>query len=309
MSNFTNNNLIAVNPADVPAGSLSAKIGDVYFVAANAVPQGTGFYKCASVDTTNHTWTGYRAVLTNGVYIFEGTATTGLTYGVAYMPSVGGIYNDGATISVNKMFNGITENGLIFYASLDGSHPTEAGTGQTLHSTGTVTYSTIQGIPCGVFDGYSDLHENAFNQMLPIGYSDRTVSGWMYATSSGGWRWIVGYGTQGIHGHGDILGVTEDGYPVYAQHPDVIYSSSVINSWVHVCGVVQNNIRKLYVNGVLRGEEEMTQDTQDTYGVHIGSSCGSEFFSGYAAAIRIYNRALTSSEITALAGEFTPTVA
>lgn len=38
------------------------------------------FYKCASVDTSAKTWTGYKAVLTDGVYSFEETLTTGLSY-------------------------------------------------------------------------------------------------------------------------------------------------------------------------------------------------------------------------------------
>ena len=51
------------------------------------------FYKCASVDTMAKTWTGYKALLTGGVYSFEGPVTTGLTYGTAYTPSVGKIYS------------------------------------------------------------------------------------------------------------------------------------------------------------------------------------------------------------------------
>jgi hypothetical protein len=98
MTNFTNNNLIAVNPADVPVGSLSAKIGGLYFVAANAVSQGTDFYKCASVDTTNQTWTGYKASFQNGTYVFSTTVTSGLSYGAGYQPVVGTAYNADCTV-------------------------------------------------------------------------------------------------------------------------------------------------------------------------------------------------------------------
>lgn len=104
MSNYTQTNLVSVNPADVPAGSLAMKVGDLVFVNANAVSHETDFYKCASVDTTTNTWTGYKAVLTDGSYIFEVTATTGLTYGGAYTPTVGSIYDDGASIQVAKMY-------------------------------------------------------------------------------------------------------------------------------------------------------------------------------------------------------------
>ena len=62
---------------------------------------GCDYYKCASVDTVNKTWTGYKAVLTDGVYTFESTATTGLTYGAAYAPMVGIIYSTDCTVRCN----------------------------------------------------------------------------------------------------------------------------------------------------------------------------------------------------------------
>ena len=79
-----------------------------YFIPGASGGGGGGgtFYKCASVDTATLTWTGFKAVLTDGVYTFEETATAGLTYGVAYTPAVGSIYNSGATIRVAKLWDG-----------------------------------------------------------------------------------------------------------------------------------------------------------------------------------------------------------
>ncbi|MBR2372736.1 MAG: hypothetical protein IKA87_00735, partial [Lentisphaeria bacterium] len=56
------------------------------------------YYKCTSVDTVNKTWTGYKAVLTDGVYSFEESETTGLTYGAGYSPVVGSVYSDEALV-------------------------------------------------------------------------------------------------------------------------------------------------------------------------------------------------------------------
>jgi hypothetical protein len=104
MSNYTQANLVSVNPADVPAGSLAMKVGSLVFVNANAVSSVTDFYKCASVDTTNHTWTGYKAVLTDGSYIFEGTATSGLTYGGGFTPVVDKIFDAACLVVVEALF-------------------------------------------------------------------------------------------------------------------------------------------------------------------------------------------------------------
>lgn len=67
---------------------------------------GCDYYKCASVDTDNKTWTGYKAVLSDGVYSFEETATTGLTYGTAFIPKKGTVYNADATVIISGLYDG-----------------------------------------------------------------------------------------------------------------------------------------------------------------------------------------------------------
>lgn len=66
---------------------------------SGGTPGGGGnsvFYKCSSVDSA--TWSGYKAVLTDGVYSFEKTVTEGLSYGTAFTPEVGKVYNGDATV-------------------------------------------------------------------------------------------------------------------------------------------------------------------------------------------------------------------
>lgn len=62
------------------------------------------FYKCASIDVSAKTWTGYGAILTDGIYVFSETPTTGLTYGTFIVPVIDGIYNSDCTIAVSKMY-------------------------------------------------------------------------------------------------------------------------------------------------------------------------------------------------------------
>lgn len=50
------------------------------------------------VTLNEPTWDGYKAVLNDGVYSFEETLTTGLTYGNGFTPTVGTVYNQDATI-------------------------------------------------------------------------------------------------------------------------------------------------------------------------------------------------------------------
>ena len=66
----------------VPAYTRAIKIGNRVFPLAvySNTSGGTSFYRCASVDTSAKTWTGYKAVLADGVYSFEETVTEGLSY-------------------------------------------------------------------------------------------------------------------------------------------------------------------------------------------------------------------------------------
>lgn len=96
MSNYTKENLIAVPPTSVPVGTLAIKVGDVIFTPGNIkIGQSMEFYKCASVDTVNKTWTGYKAVLKNGFYTITDEQKT-LEYS-SFTPEVGKVYPEEMT--------------------------------------------------------------------------------------------------------------------------------------------------------------------------------------------------------------------
>ena len=71
---------------------------------AVAAPCSAEYYKCASVDTSAKTWSGYKAVQQeNGGYTFEETVTTGLAY-TSVTPVVGGIYSADALVKVEYLY-------------------------------------------------------------------------------------------------------------------------------------------------------------------------------------------------------------
>ena len=110
------------------------------------------YYKCASVDTSAKTWTGYRAVLNEGVYTFEDTVTSGLSY-TSVTPQTGKIYSQDASVGVNYLSGQAPTYGLKFYASLKNSFTPE--TGQEFHSSLCVNLDQVEfansgGIPGAV---------------------------------------------------------------------------------------------------------------------------------------------------------------
>ena len=96
--------LKTITPAisEIKTGTPGIKIGSAYIVGGiggNFIPAGPGtstpnYYKCASVDTTNQRWSGYKAILTDSGCTFEETLTTGLSYPSASIPEVGHVYTE-----------------------------------------------------------------------------------------------------------------------------------------------------------------------------------------------------------------------
>ena len=139
------------------------------------------YYRCASVDTSAKTWTGYRAVLNEGVYTFEDTVTTGLSY-TSVTPQVGSIYSADALVYVSSLYTGIPTDGLVFYAPLAEDTAT-AETGQTLNYTGNFQFNIVSGIPCAVFSGEEKIsvdNSNCFSGDFSISCWFRLTRGFQY---------------------------------------------------------------------------------------------------------------------------------
>lgn len=304
MSNFTNNNLIAVTPADVPVGSLSAKIGGLYFVAANAVSQATGFYKCASVDTISHTWTGYKYL--PDMKVFEQTVTNGLSY-TALPPAIGKTYTHDGTIEINQYI----QDGLVFYASLSAAM-NYAETGQPLGNlTNDITYQTHQGVPCAYFGDNPNNGIYCDNVTgFPSGTSARTVSLWVNpASASGNDGAVFSYG-EASPNRRFSLGITSSSVNVWGHSNSTTYSHTfTIGEWTHICVTYSSGAEQMFIDGVSIGSQ--THSGLDTYPLQamIGNDAN-ESNPPYAktyvylAGVRLYNRVLSQSEISMLADEF-----
>lgn len=76
------------------------------------------YYKCASVNTSEKTWSGYELVLQDGVYSVSDVETTGLTYS-GFTPSVNTMYNEDATFIISYLYSkSDTLEGCVFAANM-----------------------------------------------------------------------------------------------------------------------------------------------------------------------------------------------
>lgn len=310
MSNYTIDNLI---PTTTGSGRIPAiKIGGQVF-PMHVYGNSGYFYKCASVDTASQTWTGYRALLTNGVYSFMPTVTTGLTYSVV-TPAVGKVYADGALVEA-KLYEGIPINGMVVLIS--GESLLTAETGQTMTATqsGLDLYTDSSLGSCLNFFRPSQ-NEDGGRLDCATGISSADSS-WSFST------WIKrnsDYGPEGDwYNHGIIFGFSGNFYlsmsnsSVFLQGGSGNLSFSLTTTnWNHVSLTCSDNTYKLYVNGILSGT---------TTGYNAGFNKNTIFFGrhpevskayglrAYLKSIRLYDRDLTPADIVALANEFTPTQA
>lgn len=270
----------------------------VYRLRLNKSPYsyiGVMCFKLCNI-TTSDTWTGYKAVLTDGVYRFEEAVTEGLTYGTAYTPSKNSIYNMGATIKVDKLWDGavIPTDGLVFYAPLSSDTET-AETGQSLYKYGTPTYVTTAGVPCCMFGGNSYITSTT---NLNLNTSDFSFCAWVYVNVSGpgyaayssgecrlstvsGNIWEITIGTN------EIGRATASGAEPY--------------NWYHTAIIRKNNVASLFVNHQEVCSSTDLQDyTVNFNDVMLGAWNGNKYPGGLAD-VRIYNRALDPEEVALLA--------
>lgn len=266
------------------------------------------FYKCASVDAENKTWSGYELMLKDGVYVVSNTLTEGLNY-ARFAPKVGNSYTADALLMCN--IYGIPNDGLVFYASLNGETPDVAETGQAFTANKTITHTVVQGIPCMYVDDFTG-YFTATN--LPASNSSRTVSCWVKRNEQfqGSEATFFAYGkADSTYQSIDFCFV--DNYLGVDCYHGQLHDNTYIDQtkWHNVVFTYtkETNTVGLYVDGkrTYNSTWEKVPNTSVPSNVYIGVGASGDwpFGQGYLSACRIYDRVLSQEEITMLSQEFT----
>ena len=224
----------------------------------------------------------------------------------------------GLLVPVGESVAAPPESGLVFYAPLSEESST-AETGQALTKTGTVTYQTVEGLPCARFDTtYSYLSATVPNM---AGVLTGTISLWIYISGDAGgnastYPTFFTFGDKSKPYGGFILGTwaTREGEIKYETNSTGNEWPSASNPltkgrWINfVATITESGTLQSYVNGKEGGVGETGAITINEPSVYINYadlSCGVDGI--YIADVRIYNRILSASEIQSLALEHNPT--
>ena len=294
-------------------GGSQTILGDAALVASNIVygvsifgvsgtaqtgSGGVDFYKCASVTSGGSTWSGYKAVLSSGVYSFESSVTSGLTYSVI-QPQQDRIYSADALIEAASIYTGIPGD-YIVYHPLSGSVSTVNGCSCT-YSDVTFEQDSALGEIVAVFNGDGRLTISSVSAYTAVAFSIFQK----IEQSTGTNQQVVLREAFGI------LSTPSDA-GVFSYNGGLELAKQFNNAgWHHIYCDYENSVTRLFIDGILAATDtsysyqynqgfNRTSDLQ--MGVHLN---GSSFpLIGRLKAFRMYNRRLNDAEIAALAAEF-----
>ena len=156
------------------------------------------------------------------------------------------------------------------------------------------------------FDGVNDSVAVADAAALDL-TSGMTIEAWVYPTALSGWRTVVlKEATNGLayslYANGNTP-MRPAGYVNRGSGDVAVTGTSALplNTWSHLAVTYGGGNFRLYVNGTQVGALALTGNIRTTTGaLRIGgNSVWNEWFAGRLDEVRIYNRALTQSEIQA----------
>lgn len=159
------------------------------------------------------------------------------------------------------------------------------------------------------FDGSNDLINIPDANTLDL-TNGMTLEAWVRPSNLSGYKTII-CKDRGTSGFSYVLSANNSALLSSSQRPTVrIYNGSTrtvngtsklaTNTWTHVASTFDGSTLRLYINGVQVATLNTTASmTTSTNALRIGGSTvlGSEYFAGLIDEVRIYNRALSQSEI------------
>ena len=270
--------------------------------ASGAVCAGTNvvFTAVASnISTPTYQW------YANGTAISGATSSTysstSLTNGVQINVKVTEGYSEGAIVTNGLRFNLDAGNSASYAGS--GTRWTDlSGNGNhgTLSGATLPTHSPDNG-GSFVFNGSnSNVNLNKNASAIDIYDKSYTADAWVYPTDLGGDRGMFGdeqaASRQGLH-------LIFRGGSIHQGHfaSDANIGSVTTNSWWHIVFTFDKatGATKMYKNGVDQGNSGTIGSYIGTSNIHLGQGYGnSGYFQGKGAVYKMYDRVLSSAEVT-----------
>ncbi len=196
-------------------------------------------------------------------------------------------------------------DGLVAYYPFNDTASDDSGNGNDGTVYGVTSTADRDGDPDSAynFDGYSYL-EVPNSSSLQI-TNQISISAWINIGFLG-WAQHHVVDKRTDYGTGYGLNVDADNIQFIVGHDSINYSSPIqFNTWYHVVGTYNGQIARVYVNDEEVGAYDYVVDIPVSDApMYIGQKfMNNERFHGALDDVRIYNRALSETEIQALSNE------
>jgi hypothetical protein len=170
------------------------------------------------------------------------------------------------------------------------------------------------------FDGVDDYIDCGNNESLDI-TGAITMSAWIKTSDATSHQTLFGkgisFGSGGNKGYSLGIYNTKIYFDTYdsVQRSDLQSSNGTVkqDEWFFLTttwdGTTRTNGKKIYINGVLNREKTSTiSEITGTNLFNFSITKGSNFFNGFMSDVRIYNRALSETEIKTLYNSYNPNI-
>ncbi len=254
-----------------------------YGLAANALTnQITGFSATANTNVSNNVQLSGLTPNTQYFYQIEATNSHGTVSSSVETFTTNQVFVPG--IIVDYTFNNT-------YNNIDGNTPFQS-------NAGTSFTTDRHGNPNSAIN-IANQGATATIPNLPYGALPRTVSLWVKLNTMGVWNFLYSYGTAG-NPEGAYLNASTANH--YAPNNQITSAHSV-NIWYHYVFSFDGNDSKIYLNGALIKTQNVTKNTMNNGNIFmLGLSEGGaqNYFNGAIDDLKIYNYALSDSEVANL---------
>ena len=221
---------------------------------------------------------GMNWVRTNGVFVtnqnYPSIVTSGCTLNLdaglpASYPMVGTNWYD---LTANNNNNGTLLNGITYNSTLKG-------------------FLT--------FNGSNQYVSFTTPTNIPIGNSNYTISVWFNANSIGD-KGLVGWGNYLTPNQVNAFRLTSSGLSNYWWANDLSGTTTITTGlWYNAVATFDGTTRSIWVNGTLINSDTPTgHNVPNANNLTIGVTNTSEYFDGSIGEVQIFNRGLSSDEIT-----------
>ena len=222
---------------------------------------------------------------------------------------IGADEKEGITMNASsaKMDNGSSlESGLVGYWTFDGPDISGAN---ALDKSGSGNTGTIVGATKTIgklgqalkFNGTSDFVLLGDPPILNFGTGNFSASVWVYPTETDNFTSIIDFTNNGVGGWAiqDLGGLNWIDFmlPLNARARSQTFTRNI---WHHVVAIRNGSTISIYVDGVKGSDNTDGSDVDTNPNPALGFSFGGRDWSGKLDDVRIYNRALSASEILQL---------